>query len=403
MKSVLLSLFALCQISSAEDWPRYLGLEGNGITSEKIHTEWQDEAPPVLWTADIGKGCSSIVIADGLAVTVGNSDDQDTVWCFDATTGDVKWKDTYPEKLDPKFYTGGPGATPTIDGSLLYALSKSGRLACYDLKTGKIQWMKNYRSDFSGRPPTWGYSASPIVFGDLLLCLPCSKKGALVALDKKTGALRWQSKDSARPGYSAPVIVDYRGKKTAFVFQGRKFVAYDLTAKGKVVLEYPWRTPYDVNASNPVFQNNLLHLSSGYGVGYMVLDLSGDEPKLLHRDRERRMIFQNAIPKNGDLIGVFGDKGQKAEAYRMDMKTGKFKWLAPIPGSRGSILMSGDDLIILSETGELIFGKDGGDQFQVTGRHKILPKLCWAPPALAQGKLYARSNGGKLVCVSLKK
>ena len=343
------------------------------------------------------------MIADGLAVTIGNSDDQDTVWCFDATTGKVKWKDSYPEKLAPKFYTGGPGSTPTIDGSRLYALSKAGRLACYDLKSGKIHWTKNYRSDFSGKAPTWGYSASPIIFGDLLLCLPCANDGALVALDKKTGDLRWKSSDKARPGYAAPVIADYRGKKTAFVFHGRKLVAYDLSAKGKVIFEHQWRTPYDVNASNPVFQNNLLHLSSGYGMGYIVLDLSGGTPKELHRDREQRMIFQNAIPLEGDLIGAFGDKGKKAEAFRRDMKTGTFRWRASLPGSRASTLMVGDQLIFLSETGDLIFGKDSGKSFSETGRHKILPKLCWAPPALADGRFFARSNGGKIVCLNLSR
>ena len=198
------------------------------------------------------------------------------------------------------------------------------------------------------------------------------------------------------------MIADYRGKKTAFVFHGRKLVAYDLAAKGVVLFDYTWRTPYDVNASNPVFQNNMLHLSSGYGMGNIVLDLSGDEPKELHRDRDRRMIFQNALPKEGDIIGVFGDKGMKAEVYRMEMKTGKLKWAVSIPGSRGSALMSGDKLIILSETGELIFGKESDNQFSITGRHKILPKLCWSPPAFSDGRLFARSNGGKLVCVSLK-
>ncbi len=402
MKVFLTILFALPVISYAGDWPGFLGPDGNGAVAEELHIDWNDEAPKTLWTADIGKGCSSISVAGGLAVTVGNSDNKDTVWCFDAATGKVKWKDTYEEKLDPKFYTGGPGATPLIHEGRVYGLSKSGRLACYDLKSGKIEWTKSFKKDFKGKAPMWGYSASPTVFEDLLLCLPCPKSGALVALDKKSGELRWQSEDPAKAGYSAPVIADYRGKKTAFVFHGRKLVAYDLAAKGVVLFDYTWRTPYDVNASNPVFQNNMLHLSSGYGMGNIVLDLSGDEPKELHRDRDRRMIFQNALPKEGDIIGVFGDKGMKAEVYRMEMKTGKLKWAVSIPGSRGSALMSGDKLIILSETGELIFGKESDNQFSITGRHKILPKLCWSPPAFSDGRLFARSNGGKLVCVSLK-
>ena len=105
MKVFLTILFALPVISYAEDWPGFLGPDGNGAVAEELHIDWNDEAPKTLWTADIGKGCSSISVAGGLAVTVGNSDNKDTVWCFDAATGKVKWKDTYEEKLDPKFYT----------------------------------------------------------------------------------------------------------------------------------------------------------------------------------------------------------------------------------------------------------------------------------------------------------
>ncbi|MGJ8696773.1 MAG: PQQ-binding-like beta-propeller repeat protein [Verrucomicrobiaceae bacterium] len=403
MKALLTFCLLLPAVSLGDDWGYFLGPEGNGKSGEEVRTDWGSTAPPVLWSAEVGKGCSSIVVKDGLAITLGNEKDTDTVWCFDATTGEVKWKDSYEEDLEPKFYTGGPGATPTIEGELVYVLSKSGRLACYDLKSGEIRWRKSYKDDFDGKMPTWGYSASPTVYGDLLLCLPCGKKGTLVALDKTTGEVKWKTTDKARAGYAAPVIADHKGKKTAFVFQGRNLVAYDLEDEGEVLFTYGWRTPYDVNASNPVYQDGLLYLSSGYGMGYAVLDVTGREPKLEHRDRELRMIFQNAIPKGGDLVGVFGDKGKAAEAFRMEMKTGKFKWRAKIPGSRGSTIMLGDQLIVLSETGELVFGTDTGTKFKETGKHEILPKLCWAPPALAEGRLYARSNGGKLVCVDLRK
>lgn len=394
------ALIAIAAAPLCADWPSYLGPEKNGRITGEIDLS---EKPKVLWRAELGRGCASFAVSQGHVLTLGNSGKTETVWCFEEETGEVRWKDTYEEELAPKFYTGGPGATPTIEGDRVYTLSKSGKLTCYGLEGGKVKWTRDLQKEFKGKPPTWGYSTSPLIDGKELIVSPCGKGPGLLALDKMTGEEIWKSEPHARAGYSVPTLATYKGKKTAFVFHGREVVAYDLENKAKKLFSYPWRTSYDVNASNLTFRDNLLYLASGYGMGYAVLDLSGKEPELLHRDRDRRMIFQNVISEGADLIGVFGDKNMKAEAFRMDMKSGKLKWAVEMPGSRASTLMAGDQLIILSETGHLIFGKDTGSEFIETGRHEILPKLCWAPPAYANGRLFVRNNKGKMLCLKIGK
>jgi len=388
-------------LAQADEWKSYLGPNGNGTAKGEIPAEVQKKGPKVLWKADLGKGCSSFSISDGKVLTVGNTDDKDTLWCFNAQTGDVIWKKSYQEPLAPKYYEGGPGATPTIHDGLVYNLSKSGLLSCHDLKTGEEKWQVHYKKDFAGNKPEWGFSASPLVFKDSLICLPSSKKGAMIALDLKTGKVKWQSENSARPGYAAPVFYQHQGKDAAVVFHGRSIVGYDLTQKGKVLYTYEWRTPYDVNASNPTVLGDLLHFSSGYNMGYAVVDISSTEPKIVHRDRDLPMIFQNSFLIGDDLVGCFGDKRYKAEIYRMDFKTGNILWKHSIPGSRGSTAQIGETTVVLSETGHLIFGKASEQSFTETGRHKIIEKRCWAPLAISENKLFARTNDGKAVCVDL--
>jgi len=58
-------------------------------------------------------------------------------------------------------------------------------------------------------------------------------------------------------------------------------------------------------------------------------------------------------------------------------------------------------MIALTETGHLVFGKAGEKEFTEIGRHKILSKLCWAPLAIGENKLFARTNKGKAICLSL--
>ena len=393
----------LTPFAAAAPWPSYLGPNGNGTAKGEIPAKVQKDGPSVLWKADIGRGCSSFAIADGHALTVGNQDDKDTLWCFEATSGKVLWKKSYHEPLAPKYYDGGPGATPTIHEGLVYNLSKSGRLSCHDLKTGDEKWMVHFKDDLDGNKPTWGFSSSPLVFKDSLICLPCSKKGAMVALDLKTGKTRWQSKNTARPGYAAPVFYQHEGKDAAVVFHGRSIVGYDLTTEGKVLYQFEWRTPYDVNASNPTVMGNLLHFSSGYNMGYAVIDISKTKPEIVHRNRDLPMIFQNSFLIGNDLVGCFGDKRYATELYRMDFKTGDLLWKHKLPGTRGSTALIGDTLVVLTETGDLVFGTATEKAFTETGRHKILTKLCWAPLAIGEGKLFARTNKGKAICLDLSK
>ncbi len=402
MKIALLTTL-LVSLALSQEWPQYLGPNGDGTAEGQIPASVQKNGPRTLWKAKIGKGCSSFAISRGRAITVGNTNDEDNIWCFDAKSGEVVWKKTYSEKLAPKFYDGGPGATPTIDGDLVFVLSKSGRLTCHDFDTGDEKWSVDFKDDFKGNMPTWGFSSSPVVYGNLLLCLPCAKDGALMALDKVTGKEQWKSVNTARPGYSAPVFFKHKGNDAALVFHGRNLVGYDLSKKGEVLFTYGWRTPYDVNASNPVFHDGLVYMASGYGMGYAVLDITGAEPKVVHKNPDLRMIFQNAFMVGDDVMGCFGDKSIEAELFRMDLKSGDILWKHRIPGTRASTAKIGDTFVILSEEGDLVFGEASEAKFTETGRHKILGKLCWAPLAIGDGKAFARTNQGDAICVDLTK
>lgn len=395
----LLGLLPLA--SNAGDWPRYLGVDGKAEAAGPLAPSWQAEKPEQLWTAELGAGCSGFAVAGGIAVTIGNDGKSDTVWALDAKTGKVLWKDSYEEALAPKYYTGGPGATPTITGGGVYTLSKSGRLAAYRLADGKKVWQKDLQDDFGGEAPGWGYSAAPIVHNGVLLVAACADDGALLALDPATGEMKWKSDDKQKPGYGTPVIIDYEGKEAAVLFHGRVAVGYDLEAEGEVLFSIPWRTSYEVNASNPQYLDGKLFVASGYGMGYGVFDVTGKEPESLHADPDTRLIFQNSILTDDSLIAVFGDKNINAELMEMDFASGKIRWREKIPGTRASIARSGDTLLILSETGELLVGELEKDGFSLGGQMEILPRLCWAPLAVADGMVFARNNAGKAICLKL--
>src|SRR5678815_4014889 len=107
----------------AEDWFRWRGPNLDGISTEKgWSTEWPKEGPKQLWKASVGTGFSSVSVSNGRICTIGNQNETDTVYCFDANTGTTIWKHSYPCPLESGYYEGGPGSTPTVDGDFVYTL-----------------------------------------------------------------------------------------------------------------------------------------------------------------------------------------------------------------------------------------------------------------------------------------
>ncbi|HKS35965.1 MAG TPA: PQQ-binding-like beta-propeller repeat protein, partial [Verrucomicrobiae bacterium] len=190
---------------SALDWYRWRGPDANGISKETgWSTAWPSEGPKQLWKANVGTGFSSISISKGRAYTMGNRHDTETVYGLDADTGAVIWKHSYPCVADPNLYEGGPNATPTVDGKVVYTFSRRGHVFALHAETGKVVWSRDLRTEIGLKLPEWGFSGSPLVQGQLLI-LNAGVGGT--ALDKETGKTVWtSSKDSA--GYSTPIPFD---------------------------------------------------------------------------------------------------------------------------------------------------------------------------------------------------
>lgn len=386
----------------AADWPNWRGPDHNGISKERDYNpKFPDSGPNILWKKSIGIGFSSVSVSGNRVYTTGNSgtketrkskDNKDTIYCFDAKTGREIWTYSFLAALDPVRYEGGPNATPTVDGDKLYCFAREGDIFCFNAADGKLIWQKNMITDFGLKLIVYGYSSSPMIFRDMLI-LNGGTHG--FALDKNNGELLWKTNKKSAVGYSTPVFLDIGKEKCGLFFTGDALRCVNLK-NGDQLWEYPWKTRHNLNAADPVVSGDTVFISSGYGTGCALLKFDNSKAELLWQNKEMRNHFNASVLLDGYIYGF-----DESQLKCLKLSDGSVEWSLDDFG-KGSLMIAGDKLIILSDKGLLVTANATHEKFDKISEAKILTKRCWSMPVLSDAKLYARgSASGDLVCVDM--
>jgi outer membrane protein assembly factor BamB len=399
---LLLVLLLLPTRLSAQDWPQFLGPTRNGVYSgTNIGTSWPTEGPPVRWQKKIGAGFSGPVVAKGRLILFHRVGDEETVECLNATDGKSLWTGSYPTRYRDDFgFDEGPRATPAVSAQRVFTFGAEGAFTCWNLADGKKQWSVATQKDFSAPKGFFGTACSPLVEGDLVL-MNVGGSGGIVALDQATGKVRWKLPDQ-EPSYSSPVAATVRGERYAFFFT-RQGLAVIKPDSGKLITEFAWSPPMQaaVNAATPLIVDDHVFLSTSYGRGAVVLKFDGKQlSKIWAADDVLSNHYATSVYHDGYLYGFDGRQEEGCTLRCVEFKTGKIKWSEAGFGA-GTVTLVNGNLFILTERGELVRAPAAPNQFKATARAQILPFTVRAYPALADGRLYARSKD-RFVCVDLR-
>lgn len=396
LAAVLLPLTSIP--SFADDWPNWRGPNYDGISEETIPAELPDELP-IHWTAKVGTGFSTVSVVGDRVLTMGNrplSDKEtDTVWCLSARTGKVLWQHSYACALDPLYYEGGPGSTPTIHEGAVYTLSKKGHALRLDLETGKVEWSRDLVADHAVELPEWSFAGSPFVDGDRIL-LNVGRGG--IALDKKTGETLWLS-STETSGYATVVPYEAGGPKAnRLLFSAKGLFAFD-PATGKAASELPWRTSRDVNAADPIVIGKRIVVSSASGTVMIEPRPDGGEPETIWEQKDLKWYFNPGVLIGDHLYSLHGTTHRPTELMCVEAATGKIVWTVPGYGSGG--LMAAGKTVIVFDNGLLTLFDADPSGFKPRHQQKILEGKCWTAPVLANGRIYCRNAVGDLACVGV--
>lgn len=402
-----LCLFALVTtaLAAEPDWPTFRGADRTDVSKDtNLLKSWPADGPPLAWkTTGIGVGFSSVAVMGDKVYTMGDVEKNCFLFGIDRKKGGKLWE----LKVGPAGGGGGyvgPRCTPSTDGTFVYALGFAGDLVCANCKDGKEVWRKNMKTDFKGRAGGWSYSESPLIDGDRLVVTPGGPKAAVVALDKKTGAVEWAGaiaggEDAA--GYSSVVVADLGGVKQYVTLMANGLVSF-AAKDGKMLWRYGTsKDRFGQNTANiptPIVRGEFVFASAGYGRGAALLKVtkSGDEFAV-----EEVYWNRELTNKHGGVILVgdrlFGDRDDSGNPWCADFKTGKVLWSrkgGKDGEGRGSASMTYADgkLYVRYSNGWVALVDATADKYTEISSFKVPngKNNTWAHPVVVGGKLYIR-------------
>ncbi len=399
MKSKLLTVLVLSLLTSqtfAQDWPQWRGAnQDNKSTEGNLLQSWPEDGPEQLWVSDEGGlGYAGFSIVGEKLFTMGLEDGTEFAICLNAKTGEKLWETEIGEQYKNR-WGDGPRSTPTVDGDHVYFISAKGDLTCVSLNGDKV-WSISM-TDFGGEIPGWGYSESPLVNGDLVVCTPGGQQGAILAFNKLTGEKAWQSIELTSTAHYSSLTVSGEGENTAYVQLLVDKIVSVSPKDGTVNWENPWPGQIAVIPS-PIVAGEKVYVTSGYGAGSKLLDLSSGEP-------EQVFISKAMCNQHGGIVlhdgHVYGCSSESKGFVCQDFETGKLLWNEKKKIKKGAIVYADNRFYFVEErSGDVILIEANAEGFTERGRFTLSPQTeqrkrdgrIWVHPVICNGKLYLRDQ-----------
>lgn len=335
-----------------QNWHQWRGPDATGVSStanppiewsQTKNVEWKVEIPgqgkssPIVWghriflttainTGKVVEGATKpeaqperpfgIKFPDTLFKFV--------VMCLDRQTGKVIWEKTAVEEQPHEGHHGDnshASASPFTDGKHLYVSFGSRGLYCYDLY-GELKW--KLKLDNVSTRLSFGEASSPVAHGDtVILCRDNETNSRILAVDTKTGDIRWQSPREEVSAWATPLIVEQNGTTQVITNASRKVRSYELST-GKVLWECGGQVA-NVTPSPVLLGQNVICMSGYKGSMAMSIpldvtgDVSGTDKITWQFDRDTPYVPSPLL--YGDLL--FFNKLNNGILTCLDAKTGK--------------------------------------------------------------------------------
>lgn len=368
------------------DWPQWRGATQNGSSSTGALELSEGQGLQTVWKNALGQGYSSVSVADGRAITMFTDGESDLVIAFDAENGNELWRyRTGPAYMGKGGSHNGPSSTPLIDGDLVFALERKGKLIALNAKDGSEAWSRHIVQDDNATEPFHGFTTAPVVYGDVLVVETGGTEGKSISgYDKFTGKLRWQNGDDV-VNYQSPILTNIGGDTHVICAGNNSLLGVNLEDGSKL-----WEFQHLGRAGsiNPLqIGKNKILLTTNSAAQLVQVDFaeSGFVAKELWQSRHLKRSFNVPVFHDGYLYGYSGQF-----ITCVDAENGETVWKSREPGDGFIILVDGN-LVVLTKRGSLHIAPATPEGYQEKANLKMFEGIAWTPPSFANGRIFARS------------
>ncbi|PHS11941.1 MAG: serine/threonine protein kinase [Blastopirellula sp.] len=426
--------------SQAEDWSRFRGPNGSGVSLEStdVPTSWSP-SENLRWKTQLpGSGVSSpIVVGDRVFVTCYsgyglNRENPGEIKnlkrhlvCIDRKSGKKRWGKIVDVTLPEDPYSGiGVTAhgyashTPVSDGQHVFVFfGKSGVIA-YDMDGNQL-WQKSVGTESD--PRKWGSSSSPILQGNKLIITAAAESQSIVALDKASGDELWrQEATSLDNSWSTPILVTTKAGRIELVLNVAGEVWGLNPETGKLIWYCSTSDADQAQSSAVVDSQRVVYTISGRGGASAAIKVGGkgdvSDTHLAWTGRETSRFGSPILHKgklylvaSGVVSSIDVKSGERSSQIRLESESegeessggGRSR------GGRGgfgsldyaSPVISGENLFYLKSTGEMFVFKIS-DKLEQIAVNKVSDETesFGGTPAISNNQLFIRSNK-HLYCV----
>jgi len=378
---------------------QWRGENRTGIYNEKgLLKSWSSEGPQLLWHYDgLNEGHSSVAIDGGKIYVTGLTAKNGFLHVLDMN-GKLLQKKDYGSEWSDNY--NGPRGTVTINGGKLYLATGTGFLICFDQNTLDILWKKDIQADFGAKNIVWGINESPLIVNEKIIFTPGGQEHNVVALNKNDGSLIWSCPgESDLSAYCSPLYVGDQQVPQVVTMTANHILGVDI-ATGKKLWSYENKNKHSVHANTPVYADNMLLCTSGYGKGSVMLRLTNGgrsvEKVWESSDLDSRM---GAMVKIGDYAYGSGDANRFW--FCVNWKTGEIKY-KDNSISIGVTIAADGMLYCYSDKGEMALVKPKPEKFDMVSKFPITlgTDQHWAHPVIYNGVLYVR-HGNTLMAYKI--